>query len=189
MSTASPAILLNFFEKQSAQNHPQYLSGLLRALFPTTFLEIGVSYIFLWRHTYRSGIVWTDTLWKGMTKPVPVVHISAVWGSFWGQSRDDYEYHPCYWCFSLETCLMRVYRDFQFRNNPIACLHNIFLEVESVKVYHFHERERSVEAVPWHKNRAKGNFSCLNKNPVQLFIRYGFWDGMKTIRYIVHWYQ
>ena len=105
MSTASPAILLNFFEKQSAQNHPQYLSGLLRALFPTTFLEIAVSYLFLWRHTYRSGIVWTDTLWKGMTKPVPVVHISAVWGSFWGQSRDDNEYHPCYWCFSLETCL------------------------------------------------------------------------------------
>ena len=69
---------------------------------------------------------------------------------------------------------MRVYPDFQFRNNPIACLHNIFLEVESVKVYHFQERKRSVEAVPWHKNRAKGNFSCLNKNPVQLFIRYGF---------------
>lgn len=64
-----------------------------------------VSYILLWRHTYRSGIVWTDTLWKGMTKAVPVVHISAVWGSFWGQNRDDYEYHPCYWCFSLETCL------------------------------------------------------------------------------------
>lgn len=70
---------------------------------------------------------------------------------------------------------MRVYGDFQFRNNPIACLHNIFLEVESVKVYHFQERERSVEAVPWHKNRAKGNFSCLNKNPVQYVIRYSVW--------------
>ena len=35
-------ILLNFFEEQSTQNHPQYLSGLSRALFPTTFLEIAV---------------------------------------------------------------------------------------------------------------------------------------------------
>ena len=42
MSTASPAILSNFFEKQWAQNHPQYLSGLSRALFLTTFLEIAV---------------------------------------------------------------------------------------------------------------------------------------------------
>ena len=31
-----PAILSNFFEKQWTQNHPQYLSGLSRALFPTT---------------------------------------------------------------------------------------------------------------------------------------------------------
>ena len=42
MSTASPAILSNFFEKQWTQNHPQYLSGLSRALYPTTFLEIAV---------------------------------------------------------------------------------------------------------------------------------------------------
>ena len=33
-------ILSNFFEKQRTQNHPQCLSGLSRALFPTTFLEI-----------------------------------------------------------------------------------------------------------------------------------------------------
>ena len=32
-------ILSNFFEEQNTQNHPQYLSGLSRALFPTTFLE------------------------------------------------------------------------------------------------------------------------------------------------------
>ena len=38
----SPAILSNFFEEQWTQNHPQYLSGLLCALFPTTFLEIAV---------------------------------------------------------------------------------------------------------------------------------------------------
>ena len=33
-------ILSNFFGKQRTQNHPQCLSGLSRALFPTTFLEI-----------------------------------------------------------------------------------------------------------------------------------------------------
>jgi len=42
MSVASGAILSNFFEEQCTQNHPQYLSGMLRALFPTTFLEIAV---------------------------------------------------------------------------------------------------------------------------------------------------
>ena len=35
-------ILSNFFEEQRTENHPQYLSGLSRALFPTTFLEIAV---------------------------------------------------------------------------------------------------------------------------------------------------
>ena len=35
-------ILSNFFEKQRTQNNPQCLSGLSRALFPTTFLEIAV---------------------------------------------------------------------------------------------------------------------------------------------------
>ena len=43
-SMASCAILTNFFEKQWTQNHPQYLSGLLCALFPTTFLEIAIMY-------------------------------------------------------------------------------------------------------------------------------------------------
>ena len=37
---ASRAILSNFFEEKWTQNYPQYLSGLLCALFPTTFLEI-----------------------------------------------------------------------------------------------------------------------------------------------------
>ena len=41
-STASYAILSNFFEEQWTQNHPQYLSWLSRTLFPTTFLEIAV---------------------------------------------------------------------------------------------------------------------------------------------------
>ena len=33
-------ILSNFFEEQCPQSHPQYLSGLSRALFPTTFLDL-----------------------------------------------------------------------------------------------------------------------------------------------------
>ena len=41
-STASCAILSNFFEELRTQNRPQYLSGLSRALFSTTFLEIGL---------------------------------------------------------------------------------------------------------------------------------------------------
>ena len=41
-SMASHAILSNFFEEQWNQNCPQYLSGLSRALFLTTFLEIAV---------------------------------------------------------------------------------------------------------------------------------------------------
>ena len=42
MSMASRAILSNFFKEQLTQNHPKYLSGLSRAHFPTTFLEIAV---------------------------------------------------------------------------------------------------------------------------------------------------
>ena len=38
----SRAVLANFFEEQWTQNHPQYPSGLSRALFPTIFLEIAV---------------------------------------------------------------------------------------------------------------------------------------------------
>ena len=45
---ASRVILSNFFEEQLIQNHLQYLSGLSRALFPTTFLEIAV---YLYTHT------------------------------------------------------------------------------------------------------------------------------------------
>ena len=45
MSIASRAILSNFVEEQRTQNDPQYLSGLLRALFPTTILEIAVDCI------------------------------------------------------------------------------------------------------------------------------------------------
>ena len=40
---ASRAILSNFFEEQLTQNLLKYLSGLSRALFPPTFLEIVVN--------------------------------------------------------------------------------------------------------------------------------------------------
>ena len=39
---ASRAILSNFSEEKRTQNYPQHLSGLARALFPTTFLEKAV---------------------------------------------------------------------------------------------------------------------------------------------------
>ena len=48
MSMASRAIVSNFFEKQWTQDHPQYISGLSRALYPTTFLEIAVYQHFRW---------------------------------------------------------------------------------------------------------------------------------------------
>ena len=56
MSVASRAILSNFFEEQGTQNYPQYLSGLSRALFPTTFLEIPVyeTLITTWDYTGRN---------------------------------------------------------------------------------------------------------------------------------------
>ena len=39
------AIFPNFLEEQWTENHPQYLSGLSRALFPTTFLETAVYWV------------------------------------------------------------------------------------------------------------------------------------------------
>ena len=41
-SMVARAILSNFCEEQITQNLPQCLSGLLRALYPTTFLELAV---------------------------------------------------------------------------------------------------------------------------------------------------
>ena len=41
----SSAIIANFFEEEWAQNHPQYLSGLSRALFAITFLEMAVYFL------------------------------------------------------------------------------------------------------------------------------------------------
>ena len=42
MYMPSRAIVSNFCEEQRTQNHPKYLSGLSRALFPKTFLKIAV---------------------------------------------------------------------------------------------------------------------------------------------------
>ena len=41
-SIPTRTILSNFFGEQWTENHPRYLSGLSRAFFPTTFLEIAV---------------------------------------------------------------------------------------------------------------------------------------------------
>ena len=62
MSMASPAILSNFFVEEWTQNHPQYLSGLLRALFPTTFLEIAV-YGHVLKYTQLS-LFGKESIWR-----------------------------------------------------------------------------------------------------------------------------
>ena len=52
---ASRAILSNFFEEKLTQKHPQYLSRLSRALFPTTFFLMAVStwkYRISWNKAY-----------------------------------------------------------------------------------------------------------------------------------------
>ena len=61
-------ILSIFSEEQGNQNHPQCLSGLSRALFPTTFLEIAVYefHILLWLINYRLA-----ALEKNKTKKTP----------------------------------------------------------------------------------------------------------------------
>ena len=64
MSMASPAILPNFFEKQWTQNHPQYLSGLSRALYPTTFLEIAVSTLKHCCVLAHSVLIYIVTKWR-----------------------------------------------------------------------------------------------------------------------------
>ena len=61
MSMASRAILSNFFEEQHPQNHPQYLSVLSLALFPTTFLEISV-YLCLYKMPRCGGPVFSGAL-------------------------------------------------------------------------------------------------------------------------------
>ena len=49
-----------FFEKKRTQNHPQCLSGLSRALFSTTFLEIAV-YTSLYRSAEPELLFWRQS--------------------------------------------------------------------------------------------------------------------------------
>ena len=67
MSVASRTILSNFFEEQCPQSHPQYLSGSLRALFPTSFLEIAV----------YAGAKWYAPVYMAGCLPFVKVHIKA----------------------------------------------------------------------------------------------------------------
>ena len=62
------------FEEQWTQNHPQYLSGLSRALFPTTFLEIAVK---------KKSII------HHRRSPVPCVSVTT-WPKETGGSGCDY---------------------------------------------------------------------------------------------------
>ena len=77
------AILLNFFEVQWTKNHPQYLSGLSRALFPTTFLETAVC-----DRSSTPGV-----------KQVPFVKLR----------RQPSHLAPCWWeCFAGETSTTEI---------------------------------------------------------------------------------
>ena len=75
----SRAILSNFFEKQWTQNHPQYLSGLSRALFPTTFLEIAV-YMYTWFNDGWFGH-WPMALWEAIVwwSLKQIIGVSSLW--------------------------------------------------------------------------------------------------------------
>ena len=71
MSVASRTILSNFFEEQCPQSHPQYLSGLSRALFPTTFLDLPpvlTSPQSRLKHAYRPPFVQPPPLGKKSEK-------------------------------------------------------------------------------------------------------------------------
>ena len=57
-------ILSNFFGEQGRQNHPQYLSGLSRALFPTTFLETAVYKSYLSIYLSKVGELPAPRLWS-----------------------------------------------------------------------------------------------------------------------------
>ena len=95
-------ILSNFFEKKRTQNHPQCLSGLSRALFPTTFLEIAV---------YNNFLFW---LRLRQTRPKPImkkaVHLQLLrrWTKSYGGllwsfksnlfgSLADFSGFPCFY--------------------------------------------------------------------------------------------
>ena len=73
-SMASRAILSNFFEEQRTQNHPEYLSGLWRALFPTTFLKVT-----LFKNAARDVMMkCTDPVTEAWTKAHCVQYFEGV---------------------------------------------------------------------------------------------------------------
>ena len=80
---ASPAILSNFFEEKGTQNHPQYLSGLSRALFPTTFLEIAVYFNLVYTKTGDSVF---RALWLA-SESVNILHYSLIHLQFFRESE------------------------------------------------------------------------------------------------------
>ena len=72
---ASRAILSNFFEEQWTQNHPQYLSGLSRALFPTTFLELAVYHDGQANRSSRIALS-NDSVFNNLHYPRPSILLS-----------------------------------------------------------------------------------------------------------------
>ena len=81
---ASRVILSNFFEEQWTQNHPQYPSGLSRALFPTTFIEIAVYFPCECKTYFTAGLAPSssndntmsvreerDATWRSVSPPSP----------------------------------------------------------------------------------------------------------------------
>ena len=72
-STRKPT---NFFEKQSTQNYPQYLSELSRALFSTIFLEIAVftnSKKEIWGIRFCSSVRLINILYYACKSLVPCI--------------------------------------------------------------------------------------------------------------------
>ena len=61
----------NFYEEQWSQSHPQYISGLSRALFPTTVFEIAV-YL---NNTWKCGFVLRN---EGITNSSPFLNDTKI---------------------------------------------------------------------------------------------------------------
>ena len=97
MSIAAHANLSKFFEKQWSPNHPQYLSGLSRALFRTTFLKIAVlihSYICYILLIYLRLYIYTSFLYyRHMILSSICCLVVDVVGDFsWGYKIQCIEY-------------------------------------------------------------------------------------------------
>ena len=85
MSMASRAILSNFFENQWTQNHPQYLSGLSRALHPTNFHIFTRLRLFTFKFGSFSNIKALLSMskvlkkpWKGLLLPLSLPQVKKL---------------------------------------------------------------------------------------------------------------